>query len=245
MSVKRVVIIGATSGIGLEVAKGYLKAGWQVGIAGRREEELEKLRRTAPGQVCAQVLDVTHEDAPYLLKQLIDELGGMDLFLLSSGIGKQNLSLTPDIELQTAATNVEGFIRMVTAAYHYFEQQGHGHLAVISSIAGTKGLGSAPAYSATKRFQNTYIEALDQLAHINRLPIVFTDIRPGFVATDLLNDGKHYPLLMDAAKVGRHIAWSLERKQRIVVIDWRYRILVFFWKMIPRWMWKRLPVKTN
>lgn len=82
----------------------------------------------------------------------------MDLFLLSSGIGKQNLSLTPDIELQTAATNVEGFIRMVTAAYHYFEQQGHGHLAVISSIAGTKGLGSAPAYSATKRFQNTYIE---------------------------------------------------------------------------------------
>ena len=245
MSVKRVVIIGATSGIGLEVAKGYLKAGWQVGIAGRREEELEKLRRTAPEQVCAQVLDVTHEDAPYLLKQLIDELGGMDLFLLSSGIGKQNLSLTLDIELQTAATNVEGFIRMVTAAYHYFEQQGHGHLAVISSIAGTKGLGSAPAYSATKRFQNTYIEALDQLAHINRLPIVFTDIRPGFVATDLLNDGKHYPLLMDAAKVGRHIAWSLERKQRIVVIDWRYRILVFFWKMIPRWMWKRLPVKTN
>jgi len=94
MSVKRVVIIGATSGIGLEVAKGYLKAGWQVGIAGRREEELEKLRRTAPGQVCAQVLDVTHEDAPYLLKQLIDELGGMDLFLLSSGIGKQNLSDT-------------------------------------------------------------------------------------------------------------------------------------------------------
>ena len=142
MSVKRVVIIGATSGIGLEVAKGYLKAGWQVGIAGRREEELEKLRRTAPEQVCAQVLDVTHEDAPYLLKQLIDELGGMDLFLLSSGIGKQNLSLTLDIELQTAATNVEGFIRMVTAAYHYFEQQGHGHLAVISSIAGTKGLGS-------------------------------------------------------------------------------------------------------
>ena len=172
MAVKRVVIIGATSGIGLEVAKGYLKAGWQVGIAGRREEELEKLLLTAPGQVCAQALDVTHEDAPYLLKQLIDELGGMDLFLLSSGIGKQNLSLTPDIELQTAATNVEGFIRMVTAAYHYFEQQGHGHLAVISSIAGTKGLGSAPAYSATKRFQNTYIEALDQLAHINRLPIV-------------------------------------------------------------------------
>ena len=254
MSVKRVVIIGATSGIGLEVAKGYLKAGWQVGIAGRREEELEKLvqeviatfgqlRRTAPEQVCAQVLDVTHEDAPYLLKQLIDELGGMDLFLLSSGIGKQNLSLTLDIELQTAATNVEGFIRMVTAAYHYFEQQGHGHLAVISSIAGTKGLGSAPAYSATKRFQNTYIEALDQLAHINRLPIVFTDIRPGFVATPLLKDDK-YPLLMNVSAVAAHIINALNKKKRTVIIDRRYQVLVFFWRLIPKWLWVKLPVKN-
>ena len=59
MSVKRVVIIGATSGIGLEVAKGYLKAGWQVGIAGRREEELEKLRRTAPGRRCTLFAETT------------------------------------------------------------------------------------------------------------------------------------------------------------------------------------------
>ena len=85
----------------------------------------------------------------------------------------------------------------------------------------------------------------DAIAHLQKLDIHFTDIRPGFVATDLLNDGKHYPLLMDAAEVGRHISWSLKRKQRVAVIDWRYRILVFFWKMIPRWMWKRLPVKTN
>ena len=134
---------------------------------------------------------------------------------------------------------------MEDTAFIYFRKSGGGHLAVISSIAGTKGLGVAPAYSATKRFQNTYIDALEQLSYLQKLNIRFTDIRPGFVATDLLNDGKHYPLLMDAAKVGRHIAWSLERKQRIVVIDWRYRILVFFWKMIPRWMWKRLPVKTN
>ena len=243
MSVRRVVIIGATSGIGLEVAKGYLKAGWQVGIAGRREEELEKLLLTAPGQVCAQALDVTREDAPHLLQRLIDKLGGMDLFLLSSGIGKQNLSLTPDIELQTAATNVEGFIRMVTAAYHYFEQQGYGHLAVISSIAGTKGLGSAPAYSATKRFQNTYIEALDQLAHMNRLPIVFTDIRPGFVATPLLKDDK-YPLLMNVSKVAAHIISALNQKKRTVIIDRRYQVLVFFWRLIPKWLWVRLPVRN-
>ena len=77
------------------------------------------------------------------------------------------------------------------------------------------------------------------------LNIHFTDIRPGFVATDLLNDGKHYPMLMKTDQVGRDIVRALHRKQRVAIIDGRYRILVFFWRMIPRWIWKRLPVKTK
>ena len=112
-------------------------------------------------------------------------------------------------------------------------QQGKGHIAVISSIAGTKGLGIAPAYSATKRFRNTYIDALEQLSRMHHLHISFTDI-PGFVATGLLNDGKHYPMLMSPKTVAAHIVRAIHRKQRIAVIDWRYRLLVFFWKLIPR-----------
>ena len=239
----RIIIIGATSGIGREVAKLYIAQGWQVGVAGRRAEELESLRKEAPEQVSTQVLDVTLEDAPYRLQSLIDKVGGMDLFLLSSGIGKQNPTLTPDIELKTAATNVEGFIRLTTAAYHYFEKQGYGHIAAISSIAGVKGLGIAPAYSATKRFQNTYLDALDQLSRMNGLNIRFTDIRPGFVATPLLKDD-NYPLLMKAPQVAACIVKAISKKKRIVVIDWRYRILVFFWKLIPHWIWVRLKVKN-
>ena len=239
----RIIIIGATSGIGREVAKLYIAQGWQVGVAGRRAEELETLRKEAPEQVSTQVLDVTLEDAPCRLQSLIDKVGGIDLFLLSSGIGKQNPTLTPDIELRTAATNVEGFIRLTTAAYHYFEKQGYGHIAAISSIAGVKGLGIAPAYSATKRFQNTYLDALDQLSRMNGLNIRFTDIRPGFVATPLLKDD-NYPLLMKAPQVATSIVKAISKKKRIVVIDWRYRILVFFWKLIPHWIWVRLKVKN-
>lgn len=242
---KRAIIIGATSGIGQEVAKCLLLEGWQIGIAGRRQSALETLQRVAPDQIKIQALDVTQEDAAEKLNMLIDKTGGMDLFLLSSGIGFQNMKLDMEVELNTARTNVEGFTRMVDTAFAYFRKNGGGHLAVISSIAGTKGLGVAPAYSATKRFQNTYIDALEQLAHLQKLKIHFTDIRPGFVSTDLLNDGKHYPMLMKAEIVGRHIARALKHKRRVIVIDWRYRILVFFWKMIPRWIWKRLPVKTN
>ena len=239
----RIIIIGATSGIGCEVAKLYIAQGWQVGVAGRRTEELETLRKEAPEQVSTQVLDVTLEDAPCRLQSLIDKVGGMDIFLLSSGIGKQNPTLTPDIELRTAATNVEGFIRLTTAAYHYFEKQGYGHIAAISYIAGVKGLGIAPAYSATKRFQNTYLDALDQLSRMNGLNIRFTDIRPGFVATPLLKDD-NYPLLMKAPQVAACIVKAISKKKRIVVIDWRYRILVFFWKLIPHWIWVRLKVKN-
>lgn len=238
---KRIVIIGATSGIGYEVATIYRRLGWRVGVAGRRLERLEAFREQAPGQVEIQRLDVTEADAVDKLHQLIDKLGGMDLFLLSTGIGNQNRSLNPEIELATVNTNAVGFTRMVTAAYHYFQKQGEGHLAVISSIAGTKGLGAAPSYSATKRFQNTYIDALAQLARMEKLPISFTDIRPGFVKTDLLKNDK-YPLLMRPERVAQRIVRALQRKKRSVIIDWRYVILVFFWKMIPRYIWERLSI---
>lgn len=241
---KKVIIIGATSGIGEEIAKIYIAQGWQVGIAGRCEEALTALAATAPAQVKTQVIDVTSADAPEQLQSLIEKLGGMDLFLLSSGIGSQNVKLEPEIELNTARTNVEGFIRMVTTAYRFFKEQGSGHLAVISSVAGTKGLGSAPAYSATKRFQNTYIDALAQLARMERLSIQFTDIRPGFVATALLKNRK-YPLLMRADSTAQHIVKALTNKKRVAIIDTRYAILVFFWQLIPRWVWERLPIRND
>ena len=241
---KKVIIIGATSGIGREVALIYIAQGWKVGVAGRREAELESLRAEYPEQVYAQTLDVTQEDAPEKLHALIEQVGGMDLFLLSSGIGKQNPTLETGLELATAATNVEGFIRMTNAAFHYFEQQGHGHLAVISSIAGTKGLGAAPAYSATKGFQNIYMDALDQLARMKKLNIRFTDIRPGFVATPLLNNQKKYPMLMEAPIVALDIVSAIEKKKRVAIIDWKFRLLVGFWRLIPKWIWLRLPIRN-
>lgn len=241
---KKIIIIGATSGIGREVAKLYIARGWQVGVAGRRTDELENLRQEAPQQVFTETIDVTHDDAPTRLQSLIDKVGGMDIFLLSSGIGKQNPTLEADIELRTASTNVTGFMRMTMTAYHFFAKQGYGHIAAISSIAGTKGLGIAPAYSATKCFQNTYLDALDQLAHMNGLNICFTDIRPGFVATPLLKDDS-YPLLMKATDVAAQIMKGIDRKKRTLIIDWRYRILVFFWRLIPRCIWLRLKCVKN
>jgi short-subunit dehydrogenase len=236
----KAIIVGASSGIGLEVAKLLLADGWHIGIAARREEALLELKKTAPERVEVMAIDITHPDAGERLLTLVRQLGGMDLYFHSSGIGKQNRTLEPDIELQTMDTNAIGFTRMIGTAYRYFAEQGKGHIAAITSIAGTKGLGPAPAYSATKRMQSHYLSALAQLARMEHIPIRFTDIRPGFIATDILNPDKHYPMLMSKEKAADHIMKALRRKKRVYTFDWRFRVASFIWSLTPRGIWERI-----
>lgn len=242
---KRIIITGATSGIGRETALQFISDRWTVGLTGRRSELLEGFRLLAPGRVFTRTMDICHENAVDTLHSLIDEMGGMEVYLHVAGIGFQNPRLDADTELATVRTNVEGFTRMVTAAFNYFKERGEGgQIAVVSSIAGTKGLGPAPAYSATKRYQNTYLEALAQLSRTQHLNISFTDIRPGFVDTDLLKGGR-YPMLMRPADVARRIFRAITHRQRVVIIDGRYRMLVALWRLIPRWLWERIELSAT
>lgn len=140
------LIVGASSGIGREVALLLLEKGWRVGVCCRRLERLHELADRYPGQVETEALDVCQAEAPQVLERLMERVGRIDVFYLISGVGWQNPQLDPAIELQTVATNAAGFTRMVTAAFRYFESVGGGHIAVVSSIAGTRGLGAAPAY---------------------------------------------------------------------------------------------------
>ncbi len=234
--------MGATSGIGMEVALRLAERGWLVGIAGRRAERLEAVMQRHQGIVCCQQIDVTAADAPDRLRLLIDRLGGMDLYFHSSGIGWQNNMLDIDKELLTVETNGVGFVRMVGTAYNWFaEHAATAAIACITSIAGTKGLGAAPAYSATKRFQSHYLECLSQQARMRHLRLTITDLRPGFVATDLIA-GSRYPLQLDAKAVARSIVGAIERRRSVAVIDWRYAILVALWRLIPRWLWTRMSI---
>ena len=285
---KKAIVMGATSGIGMEVASLLAQRGWQVGIAGRRIDRLEEVKRNtnqiisektevsqkgnisagtkaSRGEItCYQQIDVTSPEAPSLLLKLIEKLGGMDLYFHSSGIGWQNNSLDIEKEMKTVETNGLGFVRMVDTAFNWFAKQsqeqdkgqelsqeqnsdkGKGNdtyrIACITSIAGTKGLGAAPAYSATKRFQNHYLECLTQQAHMRHLPIAITDIRPGFVKTDLIA-GSNYPLQLTPQEVAQQIVNAIERGKTVKTIDWKYSILVSLWRMIPRWIWTRLTIK--
>lgn len=236
---KRAIVMGASSGMGYEVASILLKDGWKVGLAARRMETLDGLKKQFPQQVLSERIDVTKEDAPRRLLSLVGQLGGVDLYFHASGIGKQNPDLDEGVEMNTVNTNAMGFTRMIDTVFNYMKGNGGGHIAVISSIAGTKGLGPAPSYSATKAYQNTYIQALEQLAHTRRYGIRFTDIRPGFVDTPLLAGGK-YPMLMDSQRVARAIVKAVYAQNHVRVIDWRYAFLTRCWRMIPNFIWRQI-----
>ena len=242
---KKIIIVGASSGIGKQVALNFIADGWKVGVAARREEALKELKLQIPAQVEYEVIDITSADATSRLNALIDKLGGMDIYFHCSGVGHQNTKIDIKVEVDTVRTNALGFTQMSVAAYNYFkDNKKQGQIAVVSSIAGTKGLGVSPSYIATKRYSYIYLDCLEQLSRMQNVNITFTDIRPGFVTTALLDDGQKYPMQMSVEYAAKKIFKAVKRRKRVAVIDWKYSILVLFWKLIPRWLWVRLPIHT-
>lgn len=241
----KAIIIGATSGIGRAITEQLAAKGWQLGIAGRRISVLQEMQSKNLNIIATQEIDVTNDNAVEGLNGLIGKMGGnVDMFLHSSGIGYQNVELDAERELATVMTNALGMTRMVIAMFNYYVQhpEQKGQIAVISSIAGTKGLGAAPAYSSTKRYTRHYLECLSQLMHIRGIKnITITDIRPGFVRTPLLK-GDKYPVQLDVNDAARDILKGVLAHKSVVTVDWKYRILVFFWSLVPRWIWVRMRI---
>lgn len=242
---KNVIIMGATSGIGEALAARFAELGCDIAIAGRREDRLasiaDRLRADTGCRVVTAAVDVRSESAPEKIRAMAEELGGLDLYIHSSGIGRENPELDPAIETGTAETNALGFVRCVGAAVAILEEQGRGgQVAAISSVAATRGLGIAPAYSATKALQANYLEALRQRSKAKKTDIRVTDIRPGFVATPLIA-GRSYPATMPLSYAADRIAQAILAKRRVAWIDWRYMLLCAAWKLLPGVAWEAIP----
>ena len=245
---KKAVIIGATSGLGHEVATRFLSKGWKLGLAGRNQAKLDDfLEKYGPERVVIQALDVRLDSSIDDLRNLVERLGGMDCFMNFAGVGWQNREVDPVIEQKIASINVLGFYRMIDFAFNYFkdacneglfDNKHKAQIVNVSSLAGTRGIAISPSYSSTKKMQASYLEALSQLVKMQGLAIDFTDIRPGFVATPIL--GYEYPMIMPVEKAGKLMVRAIEKHKQVYIFDWRYRIVAFFWNLIPRWLWVRM-----
>ncbi len=236
---KKVIIIGASSGIGRELALLYAKKNCMVGITGRRAQLLDELHKLYPDQLIPRSFDNTKDDVEYHIGQLIARLGGLDLLILSAGHGEINTALAWEPEQNTIALNVISWTQIADFTFNYFRQQKHGQLAAITSIASIRGEGRAPAYNASKAYQANYLEGLRKLSVHKRLNIIITDIQPGFVKTDMAKGkGRFWEAPVDVA--ARQIFAAIENKSRKRYITKRWWLVAQLLKMVPDVLYNRL-----
>lgn len=231
--IKKAIVVGATSGIGKGVAQILVKKGYKVGIAGRRENLLEELESESPKAYVAKVMDVTdYENAVSILNELTEELGGLDVLIVSAATIQYNPVLNFTEEKLTIDTNINGFTCIMDWGFNYFRNQGSGHLVGITSVAGFRGWRNNPAYNASKSYQMNYLEGLRNLAKHNKLPIYVTDARPGYVETAM--KGKTLVFWVSSVeKASKGIYRAIRWKFKVVYVSGRWRFGAWLYKKLP------------
>jgi short-subunit dehydrogenase len=233
---KKAIIVGATSGIGKGLAETLADNGYKVGITGRRTALLEQLKASKPDIFFIRTVDVIDTSAAVKsMEELVEELGGLDLIVICSGVGNIIESIDFEVEKRTIDTNVTGFTNIADWAFNYFYKQHFGHLVGISSVAGLRGNRYAPSYGASKSFQINYLEALRQKATHLKVPVYITDIRPGFVDTALMQ-GETFFWLASVEKAVQQIFKAIRSKKNVAYITKRWWLIAVILKRIPKFI---------
>jgi short-subunit dehydrogenase len=236
---KKVIIIGATSGIGKELALCYLRAGHKVGITGRRNELLEQLQQQYPSQTEIECFDVTGNENVNHLRNLIEKLGGMDVFVYNSGTADVHKQLNEQNEMNTTKTNVLGFVELTAHAFNYFVKQGYGQIAATSSVAANRGNGWVPSYSASKAYMSNYMEALLIKAQRMKKNISVTDVQPGFVDTVMAKgDGLFW--VAPVEKAAKQMFTAIEKRKRKVYVTKRWFLFAWLMRNVPFFIYRKM-----
>ena len=235
---KKAIIIGATSGIGKELAKLLSIEGYSLGISGRRLHLLEELKTEMSTHTYIQDMDVSDSNSIKGLQNLIAAMNGVDLIIISAGTGSVDPDLPWDKEKETIETNVLGFAAMANVAFHHFNQKGSGHLVGISSIAAIRG-GDAPAYSASKAFVSNYLQSLRYVISKSKASITVTDIQPGFVDTAMAKAPNLF-WVASPQKAAIQIYETIKKKKKHAYITKRWRLIAWALKLMPDFMYEKI-----
>lgn len=235
---QKIVIIGASSGIGRELARRYAAAGHQVGATGRRQDLLNSLTLGYPDRICTACYDAAESGARTELAALTHRLGGLDLLIYCAGWGDLSDTLDWAIDKATVDVNINGFLPAIHFGWEHFLRQGYGHLVTISSIAANRGNRHSPAYSAAKSFQSTYFEGLYIKARRLKIPLYVTDIQPGFVDTSMAKGPRFW--VAPVGKAAAEIMGAIARQRRRAYITRRWWIIAGLFRWIPGWVYYRL-----
>lgn len=231
---QKAIIIGASSGIGMQLAKSMEENGFEIGLTGRRMELLDKLANELSCKTYTKYMDIRNtQETMKALSDLIGEMGSVDLIFVSSGIGNINYDLDWHLELDTINTNVSGITAVINTSMKYFMNRKSGHLAVISSVASLRGSAECPAYNASKAYISNYIEGMRCKVKKQKLNITVTDIKAGLVDTAMAK-GEGLFWVMPLEKATKQIYNALIKKKSEVYITKRWKIIGFLMKITPQ-----------
>ncbi|KZN67656.1 SDR family NAD(P)-dependent oxidoreductase [Pseudoalteromonas luteoviolacea] len=236
---KKAVIIGATSGIGRALAIHMDKCGYELGLTGRRQALLVSLQNelTQPSHIAQMDVSQSH-DAVFEFESLLTKMRGVDLVIINAGTGSTDASFPLQGELHTIAVNVAGFTALANSAFHFFAKQNSGHIVSTSSIMALRG-GPCASYNASKAYIAAYMEGLSCRAAKDGANISFTELRPGFVDTEMAKgDGVFW--LASVEKAAQQIFVAIKKKKRIAYITKRWWLISLILKYVPFKVYLRL-----
>ncbi len=247
-----VVISGASSGIGLALARHYLEQGAKVAAFARRGALLEELKIAYPGQVHVTALDV--RDAAALqaaARDLIARDGAPDIVIANAGIshGTHTDDIADEAVFQDIMdTNVLGMVKTFQPFLASMRQAKRGTLVGIASVAGFRGLPGSGAYSASKAAAIAYLESLRVELRGSGIKVI--TLCPGYVRTPMTDVNTHpMPFIIDADDAAHRMARVIARGQAFAVIPWQMALAGRMLKLLPNaafdWAFSKAPRKPR
>lgn len=243
----RVIISGASGGIGRALARYYLKRGAVVAALARREQLLQELAGEFPGQVHSFALDICDaQSVSKAINEFIGRVGVPDVVIANAGVSVGTLTeYSEDIEAfqQVLETNVLGMVKTFQPVLEEMRHAGRGTLVGIASVAGFRGLPGASAYSASKAAAITYLESLRVELHGSGVKVV--TICPGYIRTPMTAANPYpMPFMLDVDEAASRMAKVIARQSRFAVVPWQMGIVGRILKLLPNWVYDRLFAKA-
>lgn len=246
-SPQTVLVLGATSAIAQAWMRSLAPHGTKFFLVARQEERLRAVaadlqtRGAAAVHIEALNLDRTDEH-PAMLERAARVLGRIDCAMIAHGVlGDQAQA---DRDFSHAAmllhTNLVSVVSLGTWLANYFEAQGQGTLAAISSVAGDRGRWKNCVYGASKAGMNMFLDGLRN--RLDRRGVQVLTIRPGFVSTPMTAHMPQGPLFAQPERVARDIQRAIEKRHDIVYTPWFWRWMMLAVRLIPEWKFKRMDV---
>lgn len=242
---KRILIIGATSAIAEATARGFASRGDQLFLLARNAERLDSmlqdLRLRGAAGVQGAAFDANSLDEhERLLDEATSSLGGLDVALIAHGtLGDQKACEgSVELTLQELQTNALSVIALLTRLANHFERQGHGSIAVISSVAGDRGRQSNYVYGTSKGALSLFLQGLRN--RLNRSGVQVLTIKPGFVDTPMTTAFTKGPLWATPEKVADDILYALDKRRDVLYTPGFWRPIMLIIRCLPEALFKRL-----